>query len=60
MLRAASSYASQSEMVLTFGLGVSPGRNSQAVDVEVAWPGGGTEIYRSLPTRRLHLLEQQR
>ncbi len=60
MLRAASSYASQSEMVLTFGLGASPGSDLQAVDVEVAWPGGGTEIYRSLPTRRVHHLEQQR
>ncbi len=36
MLRSGSSYLSQSELVLTFGLGATP----QTSDVEVLWPSG--------------------
>jgi len=36
MLRSGSSYLSQSELVLTFGLGAQ----SKADDIEIQWPGG--------------------
>jgi enediyne biosynthesis protein E4 len=71
-VRAASSYASQSEMALTFGLGASGGRGGApgagsaagaggaagAIDVEVRWPGGAVETFRGLAPGREHLLQE--
>ena len=71
-VRAASSYASQSEMPITFGLGpragaaggpgaAGPGAAAAApasVDVEVRWPGGAVEIFRGLAPGREHLLQE--
>ncbi|MET0553995.1 MAG: ASPIC/UnbV domain-containing protein, partial [Vicinamibacteria bacterium] len=39
LVKTGSSYASQSELVLTFGLGAA----AKASKVEVIWPGGATE-----------------
>jgi hypothetical protein len=39
MLKSGSSYLSQSELVLTFGLGAS----AKADSMEVEWPSGATE-----------------
>lgn len=58
VVRSASSYASQNEMVLTFGLGGASGDAPAEVDVEVTWPGGERQSFPNLATRRLHLLEQ--
>ncbi len=41
MVRSGSSYLSQSEIILTFGLGAAPG----ADEVEVRWPNGNVESY---------------
>jgi hypothetical protein len=65
-VRAASSYASQSEMAITFGLGpragaAGPGATGAApapVDVEVRWPGGAVETFRGLAPEREHLLQE--
>jgi hypothetical protein len=58
VVRSASSYASQSEMVLTFGLGGASGGTPSTVDVEVTWPGGKRQRFLELAVRRLHVLEQ--
>jgi hypothetical protein len=57
-VRSASSYASQSEMTLTFGLGRPPASGPRPVDVEVRWPSGVTETFAGLAPERLHLLEE--
>jgi len=58
VVRSASSYASQNEMVLTFGLGGASGGAPPTVDVEVIWPGGERQSFPGLAVRRQHLLEQ--
>jgi hypothetical protein len=61
-VRAASSYASQSESILTFGLGLSAagsGAAAPAADVTVTWPGGATQTFSGLAAGRLHVLEEQ-
>ena len=58
MVRAASSYASQHEQVLTFGLGAPSRENPSTVDVEVTWPGGTSQLFPGLARRRLHVLRQ--
>lgn len=51
---ASSSYLSQDERVLHFGLG-----NSESVDsLEVWWPSGRTQKFRNLPARRFLRLEE--
>jgi hypothetical protein len=57
-VRSASSYASQSEAILTFGLGGAAGGGPAEVDVEVIWPGGERQAFPRLAARRLHVLEQ--
>jgi hypothetical protein len=56
-----SSYASQSELPVTLGLGPRTGTAGGApaqVDVEVRWPGGAVEVFRGLAARREHLLQE--
>lgn len=48
--RTASSYASQNEATLHFGLG--PAEEGSTVTVEVAWPGGGRRVVRGVPAGR--------
>ncbi len=58
-LRSSSSYASQSERVLTFGLGPPRGRGAGGtVEVEVVWPDGKTQRFPSLAPGKLHVLEK--
>ncbi len=58
-VRAGSSYASQSETVLTFGLGPRPARGDfPPVEVEVAWPSGAVQRFSGLAPGRLHVLEE--
>jgi hypothetical protein len=56
MVRSGSSYASQSDMTLTFGLGT----DSTPVSVEVEWPGGGRDRLTGVPTRQSILIEEGR
>jgi hypothetical protein len=57
-VRAASSYASQSETALTFGLGPAGPGSPGKVDVEVRWPGGQMQTFSGLETGRIHLLQE--
>jgi hypothetical protein len=58
-VRSASSYASQSETILTFGLGPLPaGGTYPTIDLEVAWPSGGVQRFSALAPNRLHVLEE--
>ena len=50
--KASSSYLSQSESELTFGLG--PGE--EPIEAEVAWPSDRREVFRDVPTGREWLL----
>jgi hypothetical protein len=59
MVRAASSYASQSEMILTFGLGpLAPAASSPPIEVEVTWPTGKQQRFPGLAPGRLYTLEE--
>jgi enediyne biosynthesis protein E4 len=49
-----SSYCSQSEMPLTFGLG----RNEKIDRVEIEWPNGKVEKLQSLAVNQLHLVKE--
>jgi hypothetical protein len=57
-VRAGSSYASQSELPLTFGLGPGGPGAAEAADLSVAWPSGRTQEFHGLVTGRLHVLEE--
>jgi hypothetical protein len=56
MVRSGSSYCSQSELVLTFGLG----RDTKVDSLEVQWPGGGRQTLSNLETNRLVVVEEPR
>ena len=57
-VRAASSYASQSEMALTFGLGpIRSGAPGDAT-IQVIWPGGRVQTVSGLAPGRLHLVQE--
>ncbi|HKQ96947.1 MAG TPA: CRTAC1 family protein, partial [Candidatus Polarisedimenticolia bacterium] len=55
-LQSAASYASQSEGIVTFGLGSKP---PKTVDIEVRWPNGRVETYPGLETGRLQVLTEK-
>ncbi len=57
-VRAASSYASQSETTLTFGLGPAGSGSPGKVDVEVRWPGGQVQTFSGLQAGRGWLLQE--
>jgi hypothetical protein len=58
-VRSAASYASQSERVLTFGLGPgAPSGKRPPLSLEVIWPGGARETFSDLQPGRLHVLTQ--
>jgi len=56
MVRSGSSYASQSDLTLTFGLGDNPA----AVTVEVEWPSGTRDRIANVGTRQLVIVEEGR
>ena len=58
-IRSASSYASQSEMILTFGLGPPAGAKPRGVEAEVTWPSGTVQAFAGLAPGRLHVLEER-
>jgi len=54
MVRSGSSYCSQSELILTFGLGNA----TQADRVEITWPSGQRDTLRNLPANRSYTVEE--
>ena len=56
MVHSGSSYCSQSELTLTFGLG----RNDKAERVEIEWPGGKTERINGLAANQLYNIREGR
>jgi hypothetical protein len=56
MLRSGSSYLSQSELVLTFGLGANP----QTSEVEVQWPSGQMDRLPSVAADQTVTIEEGR
>jgi hypothetical protein len=57
-VRSAASYASQSELPLTFGLGSAGGGASPAADLQVTWPDGAVQSVTGLAAGRLHVIEE--
>ena len=56
MVKTGSSYLSQSELPLTFGLG--PRQPSKTVDVEIAWPSGARDAISNLaPNQSITVVE---
>ena len=56
MVRSGSSYASQSELTLTFGLGA----DTQVSTLVVEWPSGTTQTYENLDPDRLVVIDEGR
>jgi hypothetical protein len=56
MVRSGSSYASQSELTLTFGLG----RDTRVSKVEVEWPSGTTQTFADLAPNQLVAIDEGR
>jgi len=54
MVRSGSSYCSQSELTLTFGLGKAP----QANTVEITWPSGQKDMLRNLNANATYTVEE--
>lgn len=54
LVKTGSSYCSQSELVLTFGLGGA----SRAERVEVAWPSGRTDVLHDVAADRTIVVEE--
>jgi hypothetical protein len=53
-LQTGSSYCSQSELVLAFGLG----RDNRPVTVEVSWPGGATTRHPGLAPGKRYVIAE--
>jgi hypothetical protein len=56
MVRSGSSYASQSDLTLTFGLGA----NAAPVSVEIEWPSGTRDRVTNVRTRQVVVVEEGR
>jgi enediyne biosynthesis protein E4 len=56
MLRSGSSYLSQSELVLTFGLGANPGNS----EVEVQWPSGQVDRLHNVAADQTITVQEER
>jgi enediyne biosynthesis protein E4 len=56
MVRSGSSYASQSELTLTFGLG----RDATAAKVEVEWPSGAKQTFGDVAPNRTIVIDEAR
>jgi hypothetical protein len=54
MVRSGSSYASQSDLALTFGLGKDPA----ATAIEVEWPSGTKDRLANVPARQSITIEE--
>jgi enediyne biosynthesis protein E4 len=56
MVRSGSSYASQSELTLTFGLG----RDTEAATVSVEWPSGTKQTFNKVASNQLLRIDEAR
>ena len=56
MVHSGSSYASQSELTLTFGLG----QDTTAATIEVQWPSGKTQTFRDVAANRAIVIDEAR
>ena len=56
MVRSGSSYASQSDLILTFGLGA----DAAAAAIEVEWPSGARDRINNVRARQLVTIEEGR
>ena len=54
LVKTGSSYLSQSELPVTFGLGT----NGSATEIRVTWPGGASEVVKPSGTNRLFVIQQ--
>jgi hypothetical protein len=54
-VRSGGSYLSQSDLRLHFGLGGA----AKADRIEIAWPGGGTQILTALPANQIVVIRQR-
>ena len=54
MVRSGSSYASQSDLALTFGLG----RDARATKVTVEWPSGVRQTFANVAARKAYRIEE--
>jgi hypothetical protein len=54
LVKTGSSYASQSELPVTFGLGSA----TKVAKVEVAWPGGATDAVSDVPAGRTIVIQE--
>ena len=57
-VRSAASYASQSELELTFGLGPARHGDSPSVDLQITWPDGTQQPVLGIEPGRLHVIEE--
>jgi hypothetical protein len=55
MVRSGSSYASHSDLALTFGLGTDP-----AAAIRVEWPSGTVDVVRDVKARQAVIVEEGR
>jgi len=53
-VRTGSSYLSQSDLALTFGMG----SHAAAEKIEVRWPDGKVETFQNVPTSKAYLIEE--
>jgi hypothetical protein len=56
MVKSGSSYASQSELTLTFGLGKDP----RVSEIAVQWPSGKTQTFADVAVNRLITIDEAR
>jgi hypothetical protein len=56
MVRSGSSYASQSELVLTFGLG----RDAAVTSIDVTWPSGTTQTFSDVAANQSIAIDEAR
>ena len=54
VVKTGSSYCSQSELPLTFGLG----KSSKVTAIQITWPNGRSETARDIPSNRSVTLEE--
>ena len=57
-VRSAASYASQSELEVTFGLGPARDGRWPPADLEITWPDGSTQRLSGVQPGRLHVIEE--
>lgn len=55
VVRSGSSYASQSELTLTFGLG----RDASVASVDVQWPSGKTQTFTALAANQVVVVDEE-